>query len=185
MTREDFSFLKFRTELIKLLGRYKLEMSGTGFDDGTVNFYDNRQGVYYILRNEIDDYEALKDTMSSWENISTDYIIDMFSEENNFIHELKNIGVFTNSKFKAVNFFDNLIKQYKDDIKQYRKSNDSEQMELILNDNTCYIWIKPIDGSRGYRVGKAYIDKNLTFNEIFELVAPICVYCRKKDIEII
>ena len=42
MKKDNLKFLKFRTELIELLDKYKYEISGTGDDDGSIQINDKK-----------------------------------------------------------------------------------------------------------------------------------------------
>jgi hypothetical protein len=79
-------------------------------------------------------------------------------------------------------FFNKLVLEKKDYIERYIQSADD--LRMTLKDGTYYVWVKPVDNSRGHRCSKAYIDKNLTLNEL-DKVIPICILCSKNDIEII
>lgn len=182
MDKNQINFLQFRTELIELLDKYKYEISGTNLDDGSMNV-ENSKGNIYILRDTFSNYEALD---NDWNTLSTDYILEMFSERQNSILPLKNkVGVFTNDPSKARSLLEDLYNQNKDNTERYRQSNDSECMDLLLKDGTYYTWIKPIRMSRGHRCSRAYIDKNLTLTELQLMVLPLCVYCERKDVVII
>jgi len=120
MDKNDFNFLKFRTELIELL-----------FEENVKNnYFENK------------------------------------------------IGVFTNDRDKAVKLFTNLYHDKRQEIDYYRNSREMQEIRLL--DGTQYLWIGPIDNSRGHKCGKAYIDKNLTLNEL-DYVIPIC-YCSRENV---
>lgn len=171
-------FLKFRTGLIELLNKYRYELSGTGLDDGSININDLKNQKIFILKDGYSDYEALD---SNWQSLPIDYILNVFSkDEDIFKLTNKKIGIFTNNRKKAETIFNNLRTQYENNISRYRES--IGHIDLLLDNGTYYVWIKPIDNSRGHKVSGAYIDKNLTLDELFELVVPICVYCKRKDI---
>lgn len=45
-----------------------------------------------------------------------------------------------------------------------------------------WVWIRPIESSRGYRAHKAYVSMDCTIEELENLIYPICnLYCDKKD----
>jgi len=179
MDKKDLNFISFRSELLELLNKYKYEISGTNLDDGSMNIDDNK-GNIYILRDAYSDYEALD---NDWNTLPTDYIINMFQEEHIPPFCNDKIGIFTNNRDKALRFFENLNNQNKENVERYRQGKD--QIDLLLKDGTYYTWIKPIDMSRGYRCYKAFIDRNLTLNELQMIVVPICVYCKKENIIVI
>jgi hypothetical protein len=180
MDKNQEKFLKFRTDLIELLSKYRYKISGTGYDAGSMNIEDLKNQKIYILKDSYSDYEALD---NDWKSISESYILDVFPEENtSFVDMSKNVGIFTNNTDKVKMIFSNLYEQNKNNVEKYREGIKSEHVDLILKDNTRYIWIKPNNGSRGHRCGKAYIDKNLTLTELQYYVYPICTYCTRKDI---
>jgi len=179
MDKEYIKFLKFRTELIELLKKYKYEISGTNLDDGSMNI-ENKNGVAYILRDTYSDYKALD---SNWNELSTNYILNMFPEDNTSPIENNNIGIFTNNYDKAYALFNNLHNKNKDNVERFRQS--KEEMNLLLKDGRYFVWIKLRDSSRGRRCSKVvYIDRNLTLNELQYHVKPICCYCKREDIRV-
>lgn len=177
MDKEYYNFLKFRTELIELLNKYRLEISGTGFDDGSMRIESMKNGSAYILKDIYSNYEAVD---TDWNPLPTNYILNMFPEEYTPPFKNKKVGIFTNNSNKAWLIFEDLANQNKDNINRYRKSLD--HIDLLLKDGTYYTWIKTIDNSRGHKCQKAYIDKNLTLKELQEIVVPICTHCERENI---
>jgi hypothetical protein len=113
-------------------------------------------------------------------NTIEEYILNCFEEnkENNF-HYSK-IGVFTNDRNKAEKLFTNIYHDKRQEIDYYRNSREIQEIRLL--EGTLYKWIRPIDNSRGNRCDKAYIDKNLTLDELNYIVIPICVYCSRENV---
>lgn len=180
----DINIIKFRNELIELLNKYDYELSGTVLDDGSMNISDLKNNKLYLLKDIESDYEILKDKNNSLVDISSGFILSMFPDKQNIIKpEKTRIGVFTNNYWKASKFFTQLVNQNKNDIKYYKSS--EEFQKVMLRDETKYVWIKTNQSSRGYRCSQAYIDKNLTLLELLTIVLPICVYCERKDVQII
>jgi len=180
MNKNGLNFISFRSELIELLNKYKYELSGTGFDDGSMRVEDVIGKKVYLLRDSYSHYEALDD---DWNTLPTDYIVNMFQEEHMIPFHNGKIGVFTNNRDKAFTFFKDLYNQNKENIERFRQSRD--QIDLLLKDKTYYTWIKPIDSSRGHKCYKAFIDKNITLNELNYVIVPICAYCTRENITII
>jgi len=180
MNKNDLNFIGFRSELIELLNKYRYELSGTGFDDGSMRVEDIRGKKVYLLRDSYSDYEALDD---DWNTLPTDYMINMFQEEHTIPFHNGKIGVFTNNRDKASAFFENLYNQNKENVERFRQSKD--QIDLSLKDETYYTWIKPLDSSRGHKCSKAFIDKNITLNELNCIIVPICAYCTRGNITVI
>jgi len=183
MNKEYMNFLNFKTELIELLNKYRYEISGTGLDDGSMDVENKLNGSRYILKDGYSDYEA---TDSDYNLLSTDYILNMFPEnnDNEYPYFIDNrIGVFSNNYYKVSEFFMKLYNENKDNVERFRSN--ANEMDLLFKDGMNYIWIKPRDSSRGYRCrNKVYIDRNLTLNELEVIVKPICCYCERKDIKI-
>jgi hypothetical protein len=178
MDKNDFNFLKFRTDLIELLNKYKFELSGTCFDDGTMNVHDIRSGKNHVISDSINYYQVYDE-----EDFIEEYILSFFKDNKESRLNNSKIGIFTNDYFKASNFFTNLYHSKRQEIDFYRNSESIQEIKLL--DGTQYLWIKPIDNSRGHRVEKAYIDRNLTLNELCYIVVPICVYCTTDNVKII
>ena len=180
MNKQDLNLISFRSELIELLNKYRYEISGTGFDDGSMRIEDTKGKNIYLLRDSYSDYEALDD---DWNTLSTNYIINMFPEDHMTQFNNGKIGVFTNKRDKASIIFEELYSQNKENVERYRQSKD--QIDLLLKDGDYYTWIKPTDNSRGHRCYKAFIDKNITLDILNTIVVPICVYCTRENITII
>jgi hypothetical protein len=53
----DVKVLNFRKDLIKLLKQYDYNISGTVFEDGSMNIEDNANMKNYIIESDYDDYE--------------------------------------------------------------------------------------------------------------------------------
>lgn len=177
MNNFDFNFLKFRTDLIELLKKYKYELSGSMLDDGSMNIFDEHSGKYYILSGYSNNY-AVKE-----EDFIEEYILSFFKNNKDLKFNNLTIGIFTNDYYKALVFFTNIYHEKRQEIDFYRNSESIQKIKLL--DGTQYIWIKPVDYLRGCRVHKAYIDKNLTLNELCHIVIPICAYCTKDNVKII
>lgn len=183
--------LKFRDELIKLCNKYKCEMSGNVLDNGDIDLsiYDKNNDIYeqYIMKNSDDKYNLYKEDDDYNINcIMSKVIKQSFNGESREMAGLNNVkvycGIFTNDSNKAENKLQQLIKQHQENVKEVRFSKDYKQ--IILNDDRRYIWIKANMSSRGYRCRTAIIDKNITLEELFEIIQPLCIYCGKDDIEV-
>lgn len=111
-----------------------------------------------------------------------EYILNCFEKNKQSNFNYSKIGVFTNDRDKAVKLFTNLYHDKRQEIDYYRNSREMQEIRLL--DGTQYLWIRPIDNSRGYRCGKAYIDKNLTLDELNYIVIPICVYCSRENVTV-
>ena len=183
MIESDLEFLKFRTELIELLSKYKYTISGTGYDDGSMEIEDIKEGKNYLLMDDASDYSTFRLNNEAIVDIVTEYILGMFPEQQHTKLSRTNAGVFTHSRYKAEQFLDNLFQANRELVEQYKKSKD--EIVLLLKDGSRYTWIKPTNSSRGYKCSKAYIDKNLTLNELNKIVFPICIYCARGDVLVI
>jgi hypothetical protein len=175
MDKNDFEFLKFRTELIELLEKYKYEISGTGWeDDSSIEISNSRKGILYTISDSCDNYQIYN------ESFLEEYILSCFEENKEISFHNSKIGVFTHDRDKVEKLFTNIYHDKRQEIDYYRNSRELQEIGLL--DGTLYKWIKPNDGSRGHKCGKAYIDKNLTLNELNYIVVPICVYCSRENI---
>lgn len=166
--------LKFREELIELLNKYNYELESNEAGE----LYINDNSNYYLLD---------QDNNYSVQNSDGDYLIEklvnnIFKNSEPF-YQVKNIGVFTNSYEKAKYVFTAIVEKDKSEIKQYKQFKN----DLIINyfDGRRIRWIKPIESSRGNKVGFAYIDKALTLEELECIVVPCCVGCTKDRVTII
>lgn len=178
MKNKDKKFIEFRSELINLLDKYNCEISGTALDDGSMQITDLCNGEINILTDSFNNYN-MKD--ADYNDISTDYILNMFDDKISIKPNKARVGIFTNSNEKALKLLDDIYNDTKkQNIKHYKKSKDNAQ--IMMNDGTHYIVIPPRRSSIGYRCSKAYIDKTVTINQLNDIILPICIYCEKKDV---
>lgn len=88
-------------------------------------------------------------------------------------------GIFTNDYDTAQRVIGNIKENNINNIEFYRKG--KTDLNLRLKDGTDYIWIRPIDMSRGYRCSKAMIDLAIDYDTIQRIIKPICIYCDEQD----
>ena len=91
---------------------------------------------------------------------------------------IKRCAVFTNSKEKAIEKLEE-IKNIKNNLVKLWKTRD--QLEYHFEDGEIWGWINPNGNQKGYRVCKAWIDKNLNDRILRRVVLSYCT-CKKEDI---
>mgnify|MGYP001220132447 CR=1 FL=1 len=191
MNKNDLKALQFREDLIKLLKKHDCEISGSHKDDGYMSLEFNFDFGDYIMQGNYSNYNIVKvhcdDYREHWKDIMDTYILNCFSDYSRAMAGLNNVkvhtGIFTNNPYKAKSKLQEIYdKTDKNNIDVFVLS--KFQKELRLLDGTRYIWIKPIDNSRGYRCANAFIDRELTLEELNNIVFPICVYCSKNTVEV-
>lgn len=192
MNDNDLKVLKFRKELKDLLNKYNYDISGTVFDDGSINIEDKSSGNIFVISDEYSNYNVSKEVLVEnknydyeYKSIMEEYILSSFTNDKlSFDNSKMRIGIVTANEEKADKLFEDIFNKNKENVKRYIDSKN--QKEILLNDNiTCYIWVKPCESSKGYKLKSAYIDKDIDV-EIFEnVIIPICAYCKKDDIKII
>jgi hypothetical protein len=94
-----------------------------------------------------------------------------------------NTGIVTNDRNKAVEILNKLAKINEGNIIQYIEGKDN--LRLILNNKTNYVWVKPYNNARGYRLQNAWIDKDIGLELFNEVIMPMCCYCGKENIKVI
>jgi hypothetical protein len=184
--------LEFREELIKLCNKYKCEISGSNFDNGDIDLliYDKSNNTYkqYIMQDYDNKYNLYEEDLDNccMTSVMSKVILESFNRESREMAGLNNVkvycGIFTNDASKAENKLQELIKQNTNNVKRVRLLKDYK--DVILNDDKRYIWIKANTNSRGYRCKNAIIDRSVTFEELFEIIQPICIYCGRDNIEV-
>lgn len=186
MKNEDIKVLSFRKELKDLLNKYNYDISGTVFDDGSMNIEDKSSGSSYVIEDEYNNYEILKsNTEGKYDNLMEQYILNCFTnDELNFDNSKARIGIITSNEEKADKIFEEIFNSNKGNIKRYIDSKN--QKEILFEDNiTHYVWVRPSNSARGCRFKGAYIDKDINI-EIFEnVIIPICAFCKKDNIKVI
>lgn len=190
MNSEDIKVLQFKDDLMKLLKKYKYDITGTNLDNGDI--YIDTGGASYILKdtkdiikevfveNEQYDYE--------YKNVMKEYILESFKNSESREMCFGNFsrvstGIVTDDRNKAKSILDELAFVNEGNIIRYIQG--QEDLRLILNDKTNYVWIKPMNNARGYRLQNAWIDKNIGLEFYNEIITPMCCYCGKENIRVI
>lgn len=183
---QNVDVLKFKDELESLCKKYDCEISGRTGDDGSIDVSFPKQNYVIDYWNNIifyfDENEDLKYPID-------DVIKGLFDdEESKELGGLNNIkvhcGIFTNNSSKAEDKLKEIMNNFNNE-EIYGLILSSDRKELKLNNGERYIWIRPTDNSRGYRCKKAIIDREISYKELMEHVAYVCMYCGEEDIEII
>lgn len=187
MDKNDLKVLNFRKDLMKLLKQYDYSISGTVFDDGSMNIEDNTNTTRYLIESDYENYEVKKSNENGqYEGLMEQYILSRFNnhDKQRFDNINKQIGIITDNEKKARNVFEEIIKLNKEHIEKV--INSKIRKEIILDDETEYIWISACNSARGYRFrGGAYIDKDIDIEAFENIVIAICYYCDRKDIKVI
>lgn len=190
MKSEDIKVLHFKDDLMKLLKKYNYDITGTNLDNGDI--YIDTGGASYILKDTKDIIKEVfvedKEYDYKYKNIMKEYILESFKNSEsremccgNFCRV--NTGIVTNDRNKAKTILDELA--YVNEGNIFRYIQGREDLRLILNDKTNYVWINPVNRARGYRLQNAWIDKNVGLEVFNELIIPMCCYCGKDNIKVI
>jgi len=185
LNKNDLVALNFRDDLIKLLNKYDCEITGSCMDDGYMNLEFDFDFGNYIMKGKYNNYNIMKENSEKYESIMDTYILSCFSEPITMdgLSNVKVHGIFTNDENKAENKIQEIYNKL-DKNNIYRLINSKNQKELQLLDGSRYVWIKPIDSSRGYKCTEAFIDRELTLEELQYNVLPICIYCGKDTVKV-
>jgi hypothetical protein len=190
MKSEDIKVLQFKDDLMKLLKKYKYDITGTNLDNGDI--YIDTGGVSYILKDTKDIIKEvfIKDKEYDYEykNIMKEYILESFKNSKSREMCFGNFsrvstGIVTDDRNKAKMILDELAYVNEGNVFGYIQG--KEELRLILNDKTNYVWIKPTNYARGYRLQNAWIDKNIGLEYFQEILMPICCYCGSENIKVI
>ena len=93
-------------------------------------------------------------------------------------------GIITNDDEKASIELEKIAVQIGiDNIKAY--TNVEKVKNIRTKDDKTYFWIKPNMSARGYRFKNIYLDLNITNEEFYEIVLPICYAVSKKNVKFI
>ena len=87
--------------------------------------------------------------------------------------------VFTNNKEKAKEKLEE-IKNIKGNLIDFRSTQN--RIEYIFEDGEKWCWEIINENRRGIRAFKAYIDKDVTIDELSCIILPSCAHCKKEDI---
>ncbi len=90
------------------------------------------------------------------------------------------VGIITSDFNLAESFFEVIYKRHKRKVVKFTKSKCN--LYILLKNGTRYMWIRPTDNSRGYRFSKVYLDHNIDYRLLQEVILPCCVYAKPKDI---
>lgn len=191
MNNEDIKILQFKDDLMKLLKRYDYDITGTNLDNGDI-YIETKSNGYYILRDTKDIIKEVfvenKKHDYEYQNIMEEFILQSFenSKSRNMCFgnfSIVSTGIVTNDRNKSKNILDKIAEKNEGSILRYIQGR--EDLRLILNDKTNYVWINPINKARGYRLQNAWIDKNVGLEVFEELIIPMCCYCGRDNIKVI
>ena len=206
MNRElAFQVLKFREELVKLMDKYNVEISGSTFDDGSIDIQIKNEDAtlseqFYITDNSdlINPYKLyFEEDGNFWKNNNECKYPKVFSKsvKEYLIKEMfrNNVdpmnGVFSSKKDNRVYFLTDNGKKFR----EFRESkniiaerNSINESWFDADDGKKYILLHPFTNSRGIKIRHLIIDRNFDItNEIFlDVILPCCVYMSKDDVEI-
>lgn len=187
MKQSNIKVLEFRKELKKLLKKYNYLLYGSTFiDEEGINILDEGVEETFSMKPYYSDYELYKvDENNEAVNLRKEYILSKFSiEQHSDIGNLnKRVGIITNNESKADIVLNYIHLKDRDNVVKYRVGKDYSK--LTLKDGTHYIWITPTDYNRGYKLGKAYIDKDIDTEILNNIVLPMCSYCTRDNITVI
>lgn len=182
----DIKALEFREELLKLCKEYGCELSSL-YTDRTIGVYF-RNNINYIIDNFSNRYSMYKEN-EDYEliNVMEEIIKQAFDRDGSEMAGLNNIkvscGIFTNNYWKAREKLEQIWNTLNEDERErFLVSKDS--LEIRLKNDKRYMWIKPNNQSRGYRFAKAIIDKDITLEELWNYILPICYACGRNDVEV-
>lgn len=188
MIKEEYlKVLNFRDELIDLLNKYKFSLSADNKDNGDIVI---DTGNEYIMSDDYHNYSINKwdNEMYAEINLMEEYIKHRFKEKNEREFSLGNhgnhhCGIITNDKYKAEMIINKVVENNKSEVIKF--SNGVNDKYILLKDKREYIWIKPIDSSRGYRFKNAYIDKEISKYVFDTVVYPmLCLYTGEEGIKV-
>lgn len=192
MNLYDYKALQFKDELMNLLKKYKYDISGTSFDDGSINIEDKSSGNIYHMKDECSNYNICKEIFVEGKeydyeyiDIMEEYILSNFKKEKlSFDTSKMSIGVITASQEKAGKIFEEISNFNKRHIKRY--VNTIHHKEILFNDDiNRIVWVKPYQSVRGCKFKGAYIDKDISLETFETLIRPICIFCKRGSIKVI
>lgn len=191
MNSEDVKVLHFKDDLMKLLKKYDYDITGTNLDNGDI-YIETKSNGCYILKDTKDIVKEVfvedKEYDYEYKNIMEEFILKSFKHSESREMCFGNFsrvstGIVTNDRNKAENILDKLAENNEGNIIRYIQG--KEDLRLILEDKTNYVWINPMNKARGYRLQNAWIDKNIGLEVFEELIVPMCCYCGKDNIKVI
>lgn len=202
-----FKALQFTEELNELLNKYKVEMTGSSFEDGTIDIAitENGQSEYFYLQDvnnnlqlnlEYEDYlfkgDKTKRTLSK--NVLEYMILNALPESITSVSDNINIPiklesnrvhVLTNNRVKYDNFKNTMCDRF--EVIEIQDNLNEPNFTIIENDiRVNYYKFRTSDNIRGYRFKKLIIDKDIILTkEEFENLMCSCIYLTKDDVQFI
>lgn len=191
--------MEFRNELVALLNKYNTEISGSSFDDGSINidiqYGENREQFYITDASDIrKSYELYHEYLDDIFTGVTDdkykrmvsepikkYLIkQMFPEKNNIPIEWK-----TNKVIHVLTMNQNKFKELMHSKNPTEVRRSVNEWYFDSEDGFRYIMIRPNMNSRGTKIHNLIIDENLDFSEcgIREIILPMCIYLTRDNIK--
>lgn len=115
-------------------------------------------------------------------------IKNMFNNEMTEMQGLNNIKVaqivFSNNSIKANSKMEEILEQHKSvacDCIAVR--NEDGIKEIRYEDGTRCISVKPNDNCKGYRCNHAFIDRDLSLEDVQNYILSVAFYCSKDTVE--
>jgi ribosomal protein L31 len=188
----DIKALQFREDLIKLCKKYNCELSGSCKDDGNINLEICDKGNGWTSQYEIKDAYSNYLVYKEDKNYNKVCIMDesinnAFDRESSEMAGLNNVkvscGILTMDPEKAELKLKELYYNFGGALVE-RFITSKDRKDLLLKNSERYIWIKPDLSSRGYRCGKIILDRNITLEQLYEIVMPMCYACGRDDVKI-
>lgn len=97
--------------------------------------------------------------------------------------KIKYCVIFTDDPKKAELKIKELCNKFGlDEIKYF--TNTGERKELYLKNGWVYFWVKLDGWRRCYRFGKAIVDRNVTPEQLYQIIMPKSYTANKNDIEL-
>ncbi|WP_039230536.1 hypothetical protein [Clostridium haemolyticum] len=191
ISENNVKALKFRDELIELLKKYKCSLSTTGKDDRNMvlEFHDRElnQCQSYTMTDEGEHYNLY--VKNSSDCIMDTLIKDAFDKDCGEMSGLNSIyvtyGIVTNDGNKAKAKLIEIYNKFNPlgEVKFFALTRNDKYIQL--KNGESYRWIKPnTTTSRGYRCRKIIIDRNITMEELYSNILPICRTKGLEDVEI-
>lgn len=87
--------------------------------------------------------------------------------------------VFTNNRAKAEDKLEEIKKIKGNLVCIYKGVND---LSYEFTDGENWTWKRANDYARGYKPKKAWIDRYIDKEVLFNIILPCCIYCNEEDI---
>lgn len=190
INENDIKMLSFRKDLKHLLDKYGIEeFSGSVLDDGSidVSLKNNKKGLnpYYKINNEKEIFreDYIEEITINVDELYKEYILSQFADIE--YPEIPNNAIITNNIDKAEKVFEEILTKINKEDNLDRFAIKGCEKYIITKDDKSYHWYRASESMKGVRYNEAWIDLDIDYGMLRDVVIPSGKYSNRNKIHFI